>query len=263
MQPPGFASEYAITREALLLPKPPGLSWEDAASLILPTVTAYQCAKLAVALSGGTGENLEGKTVFMQSGLGAFGSVGGQMLKNVFGAERLITTVSTRKMSLVEERLPGLFDQVVDYQTQDVAKEVGRGSVDLVFNTQWTVESTIQLLKPQTGVIVSIASLPAPRTLRSLFGEAAPRWMLALMWSAQWWYVFKLRGTNIKHEYVSPDPGRTAELERAGELIALGKVKAVTTVVDLEDIDEVRRVFAGVHSGKGGLGTFVIRVSQD
>ena len=77
---------------------------------------------------------------------------------------------------------------------------------------------------------------------------------------AQWWYRWKLRGTDAGYDFVSGNAGVRADLERAGELIADGKVKAVATVVPFDDINAVREACGRVYTGKGGLGSLVIEI---
>jgi hypothetical protein len=50
------------------------------------------------------------------------------------------------------------------------------------------------------------------------------------------------------------------DAERVGELIATGKVKSVRRVVDLEDIQAVRKGCEQIYTGKGGLGKLVIKI---
>ncbi|KAJ3511466.1 hypothetical protein NM208_g15429 [Fusarium decemcellulare] len=53
------------------------------------------------------------------------------------------------------------------------------------------------------------------------------------------WYKWKLRGTKIKHEFVSGGPHIREDTEVVADLIAKGKIRAVYTTVDLADLDEV------------------------
>ena len=261
--PPGFASDYALSEERFLLRKPSHVGFEDAAALIGSSVTAYQCFKRGLSFAGL--EDLEGKTVYVPGALSATGSVGVQIAKHVFGAKKVISTVSTKKLPLVEKYLPGVVDQVVDYTTQDVTKVVQRGSVDFVYNTQWgnSLDQGIALANPKTGVVISIASLPGKETLREIIGaDKFPVWLGLLLDVLQVLYWWKLLGTNIKYAMVSGSPNIREDMEKAGEIIALGKLKGVMTVADLDDVDKVRESCTAVLSGKGGLGTSVIRIRK-
>lgn len=243
-----------------MLPKPPHLSFEEAASLSGYAVTAYQTIRRGLVLAGE--DSLEGKTVFIPGALSGGGFATIQIAKNVFGAEKIISTVSTPKMQLVEHYLPGLVDQLIDYTTTNVKDVVSNGSVDFMINTQWdTLSPGIPLLNPRTGVLMSIASIPPSSLLKELMGpDMVPWWLGWVLDLVQLWYAFKLRGTNIKYEFVSGNPEIREDLEKTGEFIATGKVKGVFRVVDLSDLKSVREECEKVNSGKGGLGRCVIRV---
>ncbi|KAK1672330.1 alcohol dehydrogenase [Colletotrichum godetiae] len=259
---PGFCSEYAIGPERLFLPKPPHMSFEEAASLLGYTVTAYQTIKRGLVLAGE--ESLEEKTVFVPGALSGGGFSAIQVAKNVFGAKKIISTVSTPKMGLVEQYLPGMVDQLIDYTTTDIGSVVPKGSVDFMFNTQWnTIGPGIPLLNPETGILMSIASLPPPTLMKEVLGPTmVPFWVGWLLNLAQLWYLFLLRGTNIKHEFVSGNPEIREDLEKAGEIIATGKVKGVFRVVDLAELKSVRDECEKVNSGKGGIGRCIVRVES-
>ncbi|KAI3324858.1 alcohol dehydrogenase [Xylariaceae sp. AK1471] len=258
----GFASQYAVAAEAYILPKPAHLTHEDAASLPGFTVTAYQSVETGLRLlrENGVTDGLEGKTVFVPGALSGTGSVAIQLLKNQYGVGRLISTVSTEKLPLVEQYLPGLVDQVVDYKTtKRLTDVIPAGSVDFVLNTQGDLFGTFPLVNPDKGVVVSIKSLPPPSLFREML-PSAPSWIFWILTVVQWYYAFKLRGTNIKYKFVSGNFDIREDAERVGEFIATGKVKSVRRVVDLEDIRAVRKACEQVYTGKGGLGKLVIKI---
>lgn len=111
----GSVSEYALTTETFVISKPKNLNFVDAASIPMVALTAIQ---MFDKVPGG----VHGKTVFVPAGRKCFlllvvwneqltlccgevsgvGSVAVQMAKNVYGAERVITTVSTAKVSMVD-----------------------------------------------------------------------------------------------------------------------------------------------------------------
>ncbi|KAI1298232.1 alcohol dehydrogenase [Xylaria venustula] len=258
----GFASQYAVSPEACVLHKPAALPHEDAASLLGVTLTAYQCAETALQLlrENGVTDGLKGKTVFVPGALSSTSSIAIQVLKNHYGVGRVISTVSTVKLPLVEQYLPGLVDQVVDYTTtKNLTDAIPAGSVDFVLNTQWDLLGTFALVRQDKGVVVSISSAPHPSLFREMM-PTAPFWIFWALALAQWYYAFKLRGTNIKYTFVSGNFGVREDVERVGEIIAAGEVKAVRRVVDLEDIAAVRKGCEQVYTGKGGIGKLVIKI---
>jgi NADPH:quinone reductase-like Zn-dependent oxidoreductase len=255
----GFASQYARARESSLLPKPDSLSFEDAAALGGSTLVAVQCVERGLGLMGA--DSLEGKTVFVTGALTGLGAPGVQVVKNYYGAEKVVATASTAKMGKVEELLPGVVDQLIDYKTQDVVAVAGKEQIDFVYNTQWDFTGTFPLIKRTTGVAVSASSIPEPDVFRSLIGPAAPRVVMWALAAAQWWYDWKLRGTGIKRAFVSGNPGDREAWEKTGEIIARGKVKAVTTLADFNDLEAVKREMLKVEAAKGTFGKLVIKIA--
>jgi NADPH:quinone reductase-like Zn-dependent oxidoreductase len=260
--PPAMASDYAVVEERHLLRKPEHLSFEDAATMAGFVTTAYQVLRRGLQLGGW--ESLEGRTVFVPGALSGTGSVVAQVAKSVFAASRVVSTVSTPKMGLVETYLPGVVDQLVDYQTQSVPDAVGRRTVDLVVNTQWSsFADGVPLLKPDTGVYMSITSVPDKATAKEIIGEDRWSWWLGpLLDLAGLYYSWRFWGTKIPYEMLSGSPHIREDLEKAGEIVAAKKVKAVRTVVDLDDMDAVRKACGHVDSGKGGIGKLVIRIAS-
>jgi NADPH:quinone reductase-like Zn-dependent oxidoreductase len=87
-------------------------------------------------------------TVFIDGGLSATGSFGVQLAKNVFGAGKIITTLSTGKIARIREILgDSTPDQIVDYTKEDVVEAVGKGSVDFMYDTTKMTLSGLPLMK--------------------------------------------------------------------------------------------------------------------
>ncbi|KUI70179.1 hypothetical protein VM1G_05686 [Cytospora mali] len=259
----GWCADYAIATEDLLLQKPPEMSFEDAASILGSTTTALQIITKTMALNPAAfpSRSLEGKTVLVTAGLGAATSIALQVVKNVFGAGEVITTVSTAKVPLLERLLPGVVDRAVDYQTQDMIKEIGKGKVDFLCNSRPDVTSYFPLVEPNNGVIAALVAIPTSKALKDAMGpEVVPFWVGWLLDLAQLWYKWKLRGTNVRMTFISGNPGVREDLERAGEIIATGKVKAVTNVVPFDDLETVKRRCQEVLTLKGGVGKLVIKL---
>ena len=260
-EPPGFASEFGITEEHLLLHKPPQISFEDAASLLGSVITGYQSIREGLRLRGEI--SLEGKTILVPAGLGSTGSAGIQLAKNIFSATKVITTVSTSKLLLVEKHFPGVVSTVIDYNTNQVKDVVAPGSVDMMYNTQFSsMDQGIPVLNRKTGTLVSIASVPSKATMREIIGEDRfSFWLGWLLDLAQMWYMWKLWGTDILFMHVSGSPNIREDLEVAGEIISMGQVKPLVDVVDVNDIATVRSKCKAVLDGKGTTGKLVLKIS--
>ncbi|OAG33978.1 hypothetical protein AYO21_11878 [Fonsecaea monophora] len=252
----GFISEYALASEKFVIRKPANMTFVEAASLLgstMPGIEAFE----TVLRHMPEGETIEGKTVLVTAGLGALGSVGTQLAKNVYGAGKVLTTVSTPKVPLVETYTPGIVDKVIDYKTQDILKVVPRGSVDVVYNAPWGFTHLFPLVNPKSGVFITASGIPNSRSLKPVFPHL-PRvigWLADLL---QWWYLWRFVGTSVHYEMIMSKPWDRQKLERAGEVINAGLVKAVTTEARFDDIEAVRRGCQHTYDGHGGLGKFVV-----
>lgn len=265
---PGFASQYAIANESLLLLKPAHLSFEEAAALPGHVVTALPAIRHGMMLNPAAfaqdpikGELcLRGKRVFVNAGLGAATSVAAQVAKNVFGAAKVMTTVSTGKVALVAKELPGVYDRVVDYETAtDEIGELGRGQVDFFINARIDVNRYLPIMEPTQGVVASIRGIPSSATWRRLIGKVSwwVGWMLDL---SRLWYKWILLGTNVKLDVIQGNFGIREDVEEAGRIIEQGLVKAVVTVIPFDDVDTIRQKAKNIVAGKGNVGKVVVSI---
>lgn len=258
----GWCAEYAVTTADLLLVKPSQLSFEQAASGLSNLVTAIQFTRTCMQLNPGAfpNQSLEGKTVLVTAGLGASTSIAAQYAKNVMGAKKVITTVSTVKVPLLDKLLPGVFDQVVDYQTENFITKIGKGTVDFLYNSRIDVMSYLPVMK-QDGVIAPILGLPTPELFEQMMGVGTvPFWVEWILVLAQLYYRWKLSGTNIKMHFVSGDMGVREDLEKAGDILATGKVKTIQTVVSFDDLEAIKEGCEQARTLKGKLGQMVVKL---
>ncbi|TVY35443.1 2-methylene-furan-3-one reductase, partial [Lachnellula subtilissima] len=134
----GTIAEYALSTTSTTAHKPTSLPFSAAAAIPLAAQSALQSLQ-----RGDDKIGLAGKTVFVGGALSATGSFGVQLAKNVFGATKVITTVSTAKMGRVREILAdGKPDVVIDYKSgaEYVVERVGKGVVDFMYdNTGMTL----------------------------------------------------------------------------------------------------------------------------
>lgn len=258
----GWCTEYAVTTADLLLVKPSQLSFEQAASGLGNLVTAMQFTRTCMQLNPGafSNESLEGKTVLVTAGLGASTSIAAQYAKNVMGAKKVITTVSTVKVPLLDKLLPGVFDQVVDYQTENLTSKIGKGTVDSLYNSRNDVMSYLPVMK-QNGVIALIFGLPTPELFEQMMGVGTvPFWLKWLLMLAHLYYRWILAGTNIKMQFVSGDVGNREDLEKAGEILATGKVKTIQTIVAFDDLEAIKEGCEQARTLKGKLGQLIVKL---
>ena len=252
----GSAAEYALSQEYAVAQKPAQLSFTQAASMPLVGLTALQAMQTADAqLEGG----LKGKTVFVPAGLSGTGSIAVQLARNVFGAGKVITTLSTGKVAKAKE----VFDddgtlQVIDYTKEDVVMAVGKGQVDYMFDTMGHTLKFLPILKPG-GVIVSISTLPSGDQMAKGMPDM-PYFFRVMLNLVDWYYRWQAGRSGVKYSYIfmSPDAKGLGDF---ATWVQQGKIKPVVgRTAKFSDIDAVRKGCQEVYDGKGGIGKFVIEM---
>jgi alcohol dehydrogenase len=145
----GTFAEFVPVKETSLALKPKGLTMEEAASIPLVGLTAWQALVEKAHLA-------RGQKVFIQAGSGGVGTFAIQLAKHL-GAT-VATTTSTTNVALVKSLGA---DVVVDYKSQDF-EEVLR-DYDVVLNSQdgATLDKSLRILK-RGGKLISISGPPDP-----------------------------------------------------------------------------------------------------
>lgn len=151
----GAFAEFAAVKEASLVLKPKALTMEEAASIPLVALTAWQALVERADLQ-------KGQKVFIQAGSGGVGSFAIQLAKHL-GAT-VATTTSAANAGLVKSLGA---DVVIDYKTQDF-EDVLR-DYDVVLNSQdgKTLEKSLRVLK-RGGRLISISGPPDPEFSREI-----------------------------------------------------------------------------------------------
>ncbi|MGX7873800.1 NADP-dependent oxidoreductase [Mesorhizobium sp. ORM6] len=145
----GTFAEFIAMDEADVALKPENLTMEEAASIPLVGLTAWQALIERAGLR-------KGQKVFIQAGSGGVGTFAIQLAKHL-GAT-VATTVSAASANLVK----GLgADVVVDYRKDEFEKVLS--GYDVVLNSQdaKTLEKSLNVLKPG-GKLISISGPPDP-----------------------------------------------------------------------------------------------------
>ncbi|TVY92994.1 Reticulon-4-interacting protein, mitochondrial [Lachnellula willkommii] len=254
------AAEYLLLSSSCKysIAKIPGkLSFEGSASLPVATHTALRAIdKVNNEMPGG----LKGKTVLVTAGLGGIGSMALQLLKPVFGAAKVITTLSTGKIPLLSGLLgEGLVDQIIDYTSQDVVAEAGPGSVDFVLDTVFSSMAYLALLKPGTGVVLSVMGKSG-----TTLAEDYPRapWVLRkLMDILDGTYKWRASRRGVRYEHANTQFSKE-DSERIDGWVREGKLKPIVgEVFGMGDLDRVRKALDLVATGKGAVGKYVVKMS--
>src|SRR2546423_8847447 len=162
-----FAEFIAIAEEDVAI-KPKALSMEEAASIPLVGLTAWQALIEKANLK-------KGQKVLIHAGSGGVGTLAIQLAKHV-GAT-VATTTSTANVDLVR-RLGA--DIVIDYKKEDFA-EVLR-DYDVVLNSldKVTLEKSLRVLKPG-GQLISISGPPDAAFARSIGASWGLRVIMGLL----------------------------------------------------------------------------------
>jgi len=145
----GTFAEFIAINEADVAIKPKKLSMEEASSIPLVGLTAWQALIEK-------GDLKKGQKVFIQAGSGGVGTFAIQLAKYL-GAT-VATTTSATNMELVKSLGA---DVVIDYKKDDFEKILH--DYDLVLNSQdgKTLEKSLRVLKPG-GKLISISGPPDP-----------------------------------------------------------------------------------------------------
>ena len=163
----GTFAEFCAIHEDDVAIKPKALSMEQAASIPLVGLTAWQALIERASLQ-------QGQKVLVHAGSGGVGTFAIQLAKHV-GAT-VATTTSTANVDLV--RSLGA-DIVIDYKKEDFADVLRDYDVVLQSLDKVTLEKSLRVLKPG-GQIVSISGPPDTAFARSLGAS----WVLRMVMGA-------------------------------------------------------------------------------
>ncbi len=143
-----FAERVAVAEEDLAL-KPAGVSFEEAASLPLVALTAWQALVERANLQ-------PGQRVLIHAGAGSVGTIAIQLAKHL-GAT-VATTISARDADFVRELGA---DEVIDYRTQDFEQLLSGYDVVLDSLGGENLKKSLKVLRPG-GKVIGIVGPPDP-----------------------------------------------------------------------------------------------------
>ena len=231
----GTFAEFVPVKEASLAHKPKGLTMEEAASIPLVGLTAWQALVEKARLK-------KGQKVFIQAGSGGVGTSAIQLAKHL-GAT-VATTTSTANVALVKSLGA---DVVIDYKTQDF-EDVLR-DYDVVLNSQdgKTLEKSLRVLKAG-GKLISISGPPDPQ-----FGKeiAAPGFVKLVMRLLSAGIRRRAQGRGIGYSFLFMK-ANGSQLNEITRLIEAGHIRPVVDrVLPFESTNEAMAyVEAGRAKGK-------------
>ncbi|WCJ64974.1 NADP-dependent oxidoreductase [Agrobacterium tumefaciens] len=208
-----FAEMIAVDAADLAL-KPTSLSMEQAASIPLVGLTAWQ-ALVEV------GKVKPGQKVFIQAGSGGVGTFAIQLAKHL-GAT-VATTTSAANAELVKSLGA---DVVIDYRTQDFEQVLS--GYDLVLNSQdaKTLAKSLNVLKPG-GKLISISGPPDVPFAKSLRLNLVLRFVMGML-SRNIVKKAKSRGVDYSFLFMRADGQQLTEIAK---LIDAGLIRPVVDKV--------------------------------
>lgn len=236
----GSFAEFISVREVDVAHKPANTNMEEAASLPLVGLTAWQALVERANVQ-------PGQTVLIHAGSGGVGAFAIQLAKHL-GAT-VATTTSTTNVDMVK-RLGA--DIVVDYKEQDFA-DVLR-DVDMVLDTLGppTVEKSFKVMKPG-GKLISISGPPDAAFARE-FGLSWPLQQVMRLIS---WRVRKharQHGVGYAFLFMHPDG---VQLQQIATLVEAGTIRPVIDKVF--PFDATQDALAYVETGRA-RGKVVVKI---
>lgn len=225
-----FAELIAINESDLAL-TPPSITMEEAASLPLVGLTAWQALVERADVQ-------PGQRVFIQAGSGGVGTIAIQLAKHL-GAT--VATTTSKKNTELVKRLGA--DIVIDYTTQDF--EAVLDGFDVVLHSQdnATLDRSLRVLK-RGGRLVSISGPPDPA-----FGDeiGAPWFVRPILWasSARVRRRAKKLGVDYSFLFMRADG---AQLAGIAALVEAGAIRPV--VERVFPLDSTNEAIAFVESGR-------------
>ncbi len=204
-----FAEYIAVNEEDLAL-KPKQVTMEQAASLPLVALTAWQAFV-------GQAKLRAGQRVFVQAGSGGLGTIAIQLAKHL-GAT-VATTTSAKNAELVK----GLgSDVVVDYTSQDFAEQIKDYDLFLHSHDRATLEKSFQVIRPG-GRIVSVAGPPNPAFAK----QAGMSWMVQLIFYWMSRHIMRLAHKQNIHYSFLYVRANGQQLSEISTLVDAGAIKPV------------------------------------
>ena len=236
----GTFAEFVPVKEASLALKPKGLTMEEAASIPLVGLTAWQALVEKANLK-------KGQKVFLQAGSGGVGTFAIQLAKHL-GAT-VATTTSTANVALVKSLGA---DVVIDYKTQDFEKVLR--DYDVVLNSQdgKTLEKSLRVLKGG-GKLISISGPPDPEFGREI---AAPGFVKLVMRLLSSGVRRKAQGLGIGYSFLFMK-ANGVQLRLITRLIDGGAIRPVIDKVFA--FESVNEAMAYVEAGRA-KGKVVVKI---
>lgn len=234
-----FAQYIAINENDVAL-KPSNLTMEEAASIPLVALTAWQALVESARLK-------KGDKVFIQAGSGGVGTIAIQLAKHL-GAT-VATTAGTRSFALVKALGA---DISIDYKTQDF--ETLLKDYDVVLNSQdnKTLEKSLNILKPE-GKVISISGPPTPELAKEI---GLPWYLKAILSLISFSIRSKAKKRHVDYKFLLMKASGS-QLDQITKLIEADIIKPV--VDKIYAFEQTNEALEYVESGRA-KGKVVIKI---
>lgn len=234
-----FAEFIAIDEKDAAL-KPKNISMEEAASLPLVSLTAWQALVERAQLK-------QGQKIFIQAGSGGVGTVAIQL------AKYLGATVATTASAKSADFLTALgADLIIDYKNSDFESRLNNFDVVLNSQDQKTLQKSLRILKPG-GKLVSISGPPTPDFAKEIGAPWFIKFILTLLSAG---VRKKAKNREVDYSFLFMKASGE-QLSKIGALVESGVIKPV--VDKIYSFEQTNEALAYVESGRA-KGKVVIKI---
>lgn len=238
----GTFAEFIAIDEADVAPKPKNLTMEEAASVPLVTLTAWQALVERARLK-------KGQKVLIHAGSGGVGAVAIQLAKHL-GAT-VATTTSTANVEMVKNLGA---DVVIDYKKDNFEKRLS--GYDVVLNSlgKDVLEKSLSVLKPG-GRLISISGPPDAEFAK----ENGSNWLLQqVMRLLSMGIRRKARRRGVSYSFLFMRASG-AQLREITSLVEAGAIRPVIDRIFPFEATNDALAYSGTGRAKGKI---VIRVAE-
>ena len=236
----GTFAEFITINEADAALKPKNLSMEEAASIPLVALTAWQVLVEKAKIK-------KDEKVFIQAGSGGVGTIAIQLAKHL-GA--IVATTASAKSFDFLEKLGA--DIVIDYKNSDFENRLS--NYDVVLNSQdkETLEKSLKILK-SGGKLISISGPPTPDFAKEIKAPWFVKIILSLISSG---IRKKAKAKNVDYSFLF----MKADGEQLNEITKLIEAGIIEPVMDkVFPFDKTNEALSYVESGRA-KGKVVIKI---
>ncbi|AOM78593.1 NADP-dependent oxidoreductase [Pedobacter steynii] len=236
----GTLAEYIAINEDDVALKPSNITMEEAASVPLVALTAWQALVEKAKVK-------KGQKVFIQAGSGGVGTIAIQLAKHL-GA--IVATTASEKSFVMLKQLGA--DILIDYKKEDFGAILK--DYDMVLHSQdnKALEKSLRILRPG-GKVISISGPPTPDFAKTI---GAPWFVKAIVSLTSLGIRKKARKLDVDYSFLF----MRAEGKQLQEISKLIEQQMIKPVVDkVFSFDQTNEALEYVESGRA-KGKVVVKV---